>query len=329
MKLLCSILCVCFAFALKAGDPLPSFNSTSSWSFNYGFCADKCTPDHQHYLYLDGDTVYRGISYKIVRKYSVEKSVMIIGDRAEYEACVAAGACDPIDDEIIYHPPSLAMLLRESNDSIYKVLDFTKEDDMEVEELFYVNNLKKGDYLITVNHPSPGVLVDSTADVNIGGELRRVSFLNEGFQIIEGIGLVSEESLFTYAGLVYQQINVSGMFLGSLTCFGEEGIENYSKEENSNLISTSDLCVQPFADILSSGGALTKLPFYAYATGDGGLYVSSDYQRLMVWDVNGRKVFQSDKPDNQNLSGVFSLPGIYIIQLEREDQLYQTKVLFK
>lgn len=330
MKYLQALLLSIIVQTVFAQNPLPSFNESAAWSFNYGFCQVNCAPNTQQFLYLDGDTVHDGKDYKIVRQYSIETPELFDVD-GTYQDCVDAGECDPFDYSKKYYRPAATILLRESNDSIYKVGDvgYTPGSSFkEKEELFYVNNLSKGDRMTTRIHPAPGVLVDSVNYKFIGGLSRKITYLDGGHQIIDGIGMFTPGGMTGYSAFVYEEINVSGVGLGPLDCFGESAIDSLTKSENGNTFRTYSTCVRGYDIVMGKSEGIPQFDFNVFASKNGSLQLSTSIQNLRVFGALGNLVYQSNTEQN-NYSSVFTNEGIYILQIEKNNQIYYHKLFFK
>lgn len=331
MKFITSVLLFLFFQTGFSQNPLPSFNETAAWSFNYGFC-QGCNPNTQQYLYLDGDTIYNGKTYKIVRRYAIVQPEWTDVNWT-FQECINANQCDPNDLDPIYYKPSLSILLRESNDSIFKVGDVSQHPETTspiqgIEKLFYVNNLNKGDRLTTNIHPAPGILVDSVKHKSIGGLSRRVTYLENEHQIIEGIGIYSPGGMTGYSGLVYAEINVSGVYLEELECFGEITIDSLSKTDNGNTFRTYSSCVRSYENVLSSEETISAFQFNVTTLKNGSLNLSTPVQKLHVFNSVGSLVYQSNTEQNQ-FTSVFKNDGVYILHIEKNNQIYYHKLFFQ
>lgn len=332
------LLSILFQSALSQ-NPLPSFDASAAWSFNYGTC-QGCTPNNQQYLYLDGDTLYKGKNYKIVRRYVIVQPEWT-DINWSFQDCINAGQCDPNDLDPRYYKPEVSILLRESNDSIFMVgkVSHLPEDPTSIqgdEKLFYVNNLNKGDRLITEIHPSPGILVDSVGYLSIGGISRRVTYLEidvnggnaDKHHIVEGVGMFTTGGMTGYSGFAYEVINVSGIYLGPLDCFGESAIDSLSNIENKNTFRTYSTCVRPYDIVMSSNESITAFKFNAFALKNGNLSIETSVQKLQVYNVQGKLVYQSNQTQKQ-FSSVFKTEGIYFLQIEKNNKLYYHKLFYK
>lgn len=266
-----------------------SFDNTSRWVFNFGFC-DGCTPQSDHHLFFDGDTVVDGKSHAILSSYIVERrysdSYLYSQEYQNYKACVDAGACEPINEqELIYTPPSPFLLLRESNDSVFTTTFLGNE--LNSEQYYYSNNLTNNDSLETTFF-NQKVAVDSVGTINIGGQNKTITFLENDLKIIEGFGIVGiDNNINTYSGLAFSFINVSGAYLGPVQCFAF----NNANPSVVSGITQDPLIIDPSCfvdyDILMNTKEEYKITNSLFVIEGQNIVAKKDIESLKVYSITG------------------------------------------
>lgn len=213
--------------------------------------------------------------------------------------------------------------MRESNDSVFVIF---KGLDHPIEQLLMYYSVSKGDVYSTDFFT--GLVVDSVATKSIAGKNRKVIYIDQ-MNIIEGIGIdgswYTNSSSGLFSGIMHLSINVSGMDLGPLKCFGADGVINESYRSR---FSISETCVPAYSDFV--GGAEVSFEHLKIFQSHKDLVIENDQtlvKDIRVYSLQGKLLYKQQSTTHTRFKNVFLGVGVYVVSVRVDNSFVSSKVI--